>query len=330
MERIETVVSNIKTGGNMIRFPNGHTITNIVASCFLGHYGEGIIPFIASPSYRKTRNLILKQKITNVGKSSTPLKKLGNVIHFDPKRPWTFFQWAYTASKYVKNLPNGGKLNAYGLTNDGTEAVARRALKYFAMGFNNILSIYPEFFGKTLEEAINETVRIIEICEQILGREYFWATQLSYSCPNSNENISCNMKNSLSLTKAVRERFPWLIIIVKGSIVHPYEYLVEMQKYADAFELVNTIPFELVFPGQKSPIPAKGGGGYSGPESEKMVLKYNAGARKIISKYIIMENGVRDFKGIRKFKDIGADAVACCTVGINNPKLFRDFIEFYR
>jgi dihydroorotate dehydrogenase (NAD+) catalytic subunit len=314
-------------GGHVIIFPNGNIITDIVASCFLGYYGEGVLPFIYYPSYRKTRQLILRRWITNIGKSSTPSKKQGYVTHYDPRRPWTIFQWAYTAQKYIKKLPDGGKLNAYGLTNDGTEEVARRSLEYFDMGFNNILSIYPEFFGKTQEEAINETLGAIERCEHILGRYYFWAVQLSFGCHNSKEDISCNMKDSLALTEAVRKKFPWLVIIVKSSIVHPYEYLVEMQKYVDAFELVNTIPFDLVFPGQKSPIPAKGGGGYSGPASKEMVLKYLTGARKVLSKDIIMENSIRDLEDIKRYRGIGADAIAFCSVGTDNPNKAADFIE---
>ena len=304
----------------MIPLPhNEETISTFAISSSLGHYGEGILPFTLLSDYRVMRQAALETKTTMFGKSMTPEGKIGFVKHPDLRRPWTIIQWIYTARKYVKSFPDGGKLNAYGLTNDGPDKISKRAAKYFRKGYKVILNIFPEFADKPLDVAIDNVIRAIEICGDNIGWEYFTTLEQSYSCPNSvKENIACNMRDSLACAEALRKRFPWLNMIAKTSIVHPYEYLQEMQKHVDVLHFLNTVPFAIAFPGKASRIPVAGGGGYSGPAAEEMVFNYNKEARKKLYLPVVMGNSVRNADHVQRYLDIGADSVSSCAMAIDN------------
>lgn len=290
---------------------NGHTISNIVTSTVMGHYGDGMFPLTLLPAYRELMRVVKQNQVTNFTKSSTYKKRAGNFQLYNP------LTW-----KYIQRVGSNsnGLLNAYGLTNQGAEINAKKISSTIAEnGLRVIPNFYPQFaVGR--DQANAETIRAIEIYAYTLC-SWFWALELNLSCPNDKTKIRENMADALACVKAIRQVRPNLCLIAKISIVHPYEFA---QKLIDAgvdiIHAINTIPYDLVYPkGPPSPLRAVGGGGVSGGPAFRQALAYNAGLRRLITAPIIMGCGVIGAWDANAYFGIGADAVSICSVCRLNP-----------
>lgn len=281
---------------------NGHTISTIVVSTILGHHGDGMFPLSLSPSYRKAMRAIRQTNTTVLSKSSTALGRIGN---YHPWKPWT---WGC-----IRNLPNTGMVNAYGLTNQGVESCAKGINSAIEKGFDVIPNFFPEF-GDDIEETIKQTRKSIIALKRIL-KENLWAIEINYSCPNDKSKIKDNIAKAVKHANQIRIAFPWLTIIAKTSIVHPYEFLQELEAAGvDVFHLVNTIPYGVLYPEKKSPLHHLGGGGVSGGPTFEMAFKYNSGALKIINKPAIVGCGIVSLDRFCRYrKETNAKAFSVCT-----------------
>jgi dihydroorotate dehydrogenase len=236
----------------MIKFLNGRKISSIVISTALGFDGTGMFPYVFSPDYQSLLRIVQSKGIMIFPKSSTFNRKKGNFILLDP-RTW----------KYIRRLPSMSMVNAYGLTNEGVQCNARKIADACASGSKVIPNFYPEFF-KGLEAAIAETLTAIMIYRFKMG-DNFWALELDVSCLNSQEKIAENMKQVIMLIEALKKNYPWLVLIVKTSIVHPMSFYQELENVgADVIHAINTIPWDFVFSEKISPLHSVGGGSVSG------------------------------------------------------------------
>jgi dihydroorotate dehydrogenase (NAD+) catalytic subunit len=265
--------------------------------------------------------VIWEAKVTNLTKSSTVDKRVGNFILHDP-RTW----------KYVQKLGNMGILNAYGLTNDGIIANAIEINRAIDKNYLVIPNFYPEF-AKGQEIAVRKTIFALHILECELSTN-FLAVELNYSCPNSKEKIKENIEDAICCTKAIRQEFPSLCIIAKISYVHPYELAQELVGAgANIIHAINTIPYDMVYPGgSPSPLAKVGGGGVSGDPAKHQAFIYNYRLRKKLPSQtpIIMGCGITctdDAK--RYFEKAGADAISICSVARLNPREAEKIIEYY-
>jgi dihydroorotate dehydrogenase (NAD+) catalytic subunit len=292
----------------------------VVISTALGLSGRGIFPYTLLPGYRRLIRAVQKTGATVFTKSATRYPRRGNFIPLNP------LTW-----KYIQRLQGCGMLNAYGLTNEGVEASAPAIRAALASGFKVIPNLYPEF-AKGTEIAIQETLEAIGIYQETL-REGFWALELNYSCPNSEEEIRENVAQALACSQAVRQKFPDLYLIAKISICHPYEFAQELARLGvNAIHGVNTIPYELVFPPDRyppSPLAAAGGGGVSGGPAFAQAYRYNADLRKKVNLFLIMGCGVTSLEDVKKYQDIGADAVSLCTLALRNQKEAARIVQHY-
>ncbi|RJQ31245.1 hypothetical protein C4572_02860 [Candidatus Parcubacteria bacterium] len=293
----------------------GKIISRVLISTALGIKGKGIFPRTLMPSYRGLLNAAKETNTTVIGKSVTRYPRKGN---FRPAHPFTW--------RFIQNLPNGGMLNAYGLTNPGVDKLG----KWFR-GNNNprypvmILSLYPEF-SKGTELAIQETKESIDALDEI-GE---LTLELNFSCPNSREKIKSNIESGVKCVKEVKKVFPFLTLIAKVSIVHPCEFSQELEKAGvDAIHSVNTIPFEMVYPGKISPMADVGGGGVSGKPIFKAAFEYNRGLREKIKIPLIVGGGVSCKEDVNQYFSIGADGVTMCTVVLRTPKMAQEIIETF-
>src|SRR4030042_3746635 len=109
-------------------------ISRVVISTALGPDGPGIFPYTLCPSYRRLARAIHETGTTVLSKSSTRFKRIGNFL------PWNPLTW-----RYIRRLPEGGMLNAYGLTNAGVEACARDLRVSGEHGLQVLPNFYPEF-----------------------------------------------------------------------------------------------------------------------------------------------------------------------------------------
>jgi dihydroorotate dehydrogenase len=283
-------------------------LSPVVISTALGLSGRGIFPYTLLPGYRRLLRTVRDTGTAVFTKSATRHPRRGNFIPLNP------LTW-----RYIKRLPDGGMLNAYGLTNAGVEAAAPAIKAACDSGLRVIPNFYPEF-AKGEATAIRETLEAVEIYQQGVGAA-FWALELNYSCPNAAEEIKDNVAQALACTAAVRRQFPDTFLIAKISICHPYEFAQELEKLGvGAIHAVNTIPYELVFPlGPPSPLADVGGGGVSGGPAFEAAYRYNVGLRKQVKLFLIMGCGVTGMAEVQKYREAGADAVSMCTLALRNP-----------
>jgi dihydroorotate dehydrogenase len=283
-------------------------ISPVVISTALGHDGRGIFPYTALPAYRRLLAAVRATGTTVFTKSATRFPRRGNFI---PGNPLTW--------KYIRRLPGMGLLNAYGLTNDGAESCAPDIRAACRAGFQIIPNLYPEFIkGTTI--AIQETLAAVELYRHTLGPN-FRALELNYSCPNSEEAIAKNVVQALQCTRKVRSLYPQLYLIAKLSICHPYEFAKELERIGvNALHAVNTIPYNIVFPLQRSPLGEVGGGGVSGGPAFELAYKYNQELRPQVGLFLIMGCGVTSRDDVRRYFDLGADAVSLCTLALRKPQ----------
>jgi dihydroorotate dehydrogenase (NAD+) catalytic subunit len=210
-------------------------------------------------------------------------------------------------------------LNAYGLTNNGAEACAGDIRRACDTGLKVVPNLYPEFIKGT-DRAIRETLEAVEIYHRSLG-PYFKAIELNYSCPNSEEAVAKNVVQALQCTRKVRSLYPDLFLVAKLSICHPYEFAQELERIGvNALHAVNTIAYNIVFPLQRSPLGEVGGGGVSGGPAFDLAYKYNQELRPKVGLFLIMGCGVTSQDDVRRYFDLGADAVSLCTLALRQPR----------
>jgi len=283
-------------------------ISPVVISTALGHDGQGIFPYTLLPGYRRLLQVVHDTGTTVFTKSSTRLPRRGNFI---PANPLTW--------RYIRRLPGMGMLNAYGLTNYGAEACAADIRRACDRGLKVIPNIYPEFIKGT-DTAIREALEAVAIFRHSLG-PHFEALELNYSCPNSEEAIAKNVVQAIQCTRKVRSLYPGLFLVAKLSICHPYEFAQELERIGvNALHALNTIPYGIVFPLQRSPLDGVGGGGVSGGPACELAYKYNQELRPRVGLFMIMGCGVQSKDDVQRYFDIGADAVSLCTLALRQPR----------
>ncbi len=284
------------------------TISPVVISTALGHDGRGIFPYTLLPGYRQLLQAVMDTGTTVFTKSATRLPRRGNFI---PTNPLTW--------KHIRRLPNMGMVNAYGLTNAGAEACAADIRGACDGGLTVIPNLYPEFIKGT-ETAVRETLEAVEIYRRSLG-PLFKALELNYSCPNSEEAIAKNVVQAIQCTRKVRSLYPALFLVAKLSICHPFEFAQELEHIGvNAIHAVNTIPYNIVFPFQRSPLDAVGGGGVSGGPAFELAYEYNRELRPRVGLFMIMGGGVTGRDTVQRYFDLGADAVSLCTLALRRPR----------
>lgn len=278
------------------------TISDVLISTAFGQNGRGMFPYTFSSKYRKLLELVKENNITIFAKSSTRYSRIGNFRIMNP------FTW-----KYIQKISYRSMLNAYGLTNKGMKANAKDIAISCRDGFNVIPNYYPEF-NKGIGVALQELRESVDICYKYIGG-CFWAIEINGSCPNSEEEISENMDMLVKCVAMLKHVYPWLIVIVKTSIVHPYSFYKRLEDAgADVIHAINTIPYNLVFSEGKSPLHEKGGGGVSGNQAFLLSYDYNLKLRENTSLPIIMACGITDVSSRLAFSHIGANAVGICTI----------------
>jgi dihydroorotate dehydrogenase (NAD+) catalytic subunit len=297
---------------------NGHTISTIVVSTIMGHYGRGMFPYnIKSLSYRKAMRVIRETRTTIFSKSSTALKRTGNYNKWDP-RTWDC----------VRDIPNMGMVNAYGLTNEGAEKCAIGIKSSIKKGFNVIPNYFPQF-GDDDELTLQQARRAISIFASRLEKD-FWAIEFNFSCPNDKRKIEENIAKAVHFVNRIRISFPWLTIIAKTSIVHPYEFLQELETAgADILHLVNSIPYGMIFD-DESPVSKYGEGGVSGGPAFELALKYTSRVSKITRVPLIAGCGITDAEKFCRYREeTRAESFSICTGLKYNTKEMIMLIRVY-
>lgn len=290
----------------MITFDDKHSISDISISTALG-FGGGIFPYTMDPAYIEFMTAVHNLGVTVFPKSTTRYKRKGNFI------PWNPLTW-----KYIQRIDDLAMLNAYGLTNKGVQAYTGLWLRLLKNGSNIIPSFYPEF-SKGTHTAVTETVESVKIMRNDLG-DLFWGVQVNFSCANSSEAIDRNMQDAARLVSSLRVFFPNLVIIAKIGVVHPIDFVVELERLGvRAVQSFNAVPYGVIFPDRKSPLSDVGGGSVSGSEIFSLCYGKNKALRKAVKLPLIMGGGATSLDRIMSYRDIGADCVDMCTFPLRKP-----------
>ena len=287
--------------------PAQRQISPVVISTALGHDGRGIFPYTLLSAYRRLLAAV-QGPDHGLHQIRHPLSTPGELhprqpphLEIHPQAP------GYGPAQRLRPHQRRG-----GILRPGYPGRLRA-------GFKTIPNLYPEFVkGTTI--AIRETLAAVAIYQQHLG-PLFRALELNYSCPNSEEAIAQNVVQALLCTRKVRSLYPQLYLVAKLSICHPYEFAQELERIGvNALHAVNTIPHNIVFPLQRSPLGEVGGGGVSGGPAFDLAYKYNRELRPKVGLFLIMGCGVAGPDDVRRYFDLGADAVSLCTLALRKPR----------
>jgi|GEM_PF-1829331 len=304
--------------------------SRIIISSAFGTDGGGIPGYNLLPHYAKLLFYARKTQTCVITKAISQKSRVGNVRPFRLLNPFPFI---ISARKYVKRLPDGGIVNAYNLTNEGMLGESRKILKNAQCGIRIIPQLYVGFSGNDLPTWLHDFSETVCRFKEILA-DYFFASELSYHCPNNHEEAILNQAEKIRLIsesiRVVKKNIPKLGLIVKLAHNDSMELAKEIELAgADCIHAVNTIPFKDVYPDKQSPLDFCGGGSVSGPPIKPFSFKYNKRLRKVSKLHLIMGGGVGKIEDVRDFLDIGADSVSCCTAATDNTNELIRMIEIY-
>lgn len=292
-----------------IRLWNGAEISTFTVNTILGVSGLARFPLLYNPLYWLFVLVVIATKTTRHTKSSTFLRKKGNVVDY---KPWTFF-------RFVKKIEKDGLVNCFGLTNPGVK-ICSIYNKFASMfGGTLIINYCPDFqFG--LQKAIEQAKETVQVYHKRLSKR-FLVFEIDASCPNSNGNILINTENILILLEKLLPLCHkyGIAVILKLGIEHSYEFSKKALALGiDGFHAINTVPWNIVMKTKKSPLSDfnKGEGGVSGRPIRNISYQYCENLRAMLGNdvLIIYGGGILNYSDAEKFRKIGGkSAITACT-----------------
>lgn len=284
----------------MITLSNGHKFEFCCASGALGYDGEGW--WFEQPW--KWMGLIDPSAFTIITKTLTYFPRKGNLNMW---RPW---QCVRMGLGYV--------VNAVGLTNPGYQWWINGPYHHVKeKGYNVIVSLMPE----SLQEAKDMATDLNPL--DIAGVE------LNVSCPNvkhdSTEDWVCGMVEHFC-------KYTNHPVILKLSYNQPFvEICKRLDRKVAAFDLINSVPWKMIYPYDKSPLHKLGGGGVSGTAIRVLSTIALLKVKKWVDTPVISGGGITSYREAALRFKLGADAVSFGTVFMKTPwrpnKIIRDLRE---
>ncbi len=270
----------------MIIFSNSHRFEYMVASGALGFDGEGW-PW---EKPLKLVGLLNPALFTVVIKTLTWQPRQGN------------YRW-YNPFRCVRLLP-GGVVNAVGLTNPGIKWWCRE--------------VGPQVNSKKIPlvgSILGEPYELVEMARMLNDFDLI-GLEVNASCPNTNDDLLINTAKIVEGCRAAKSesRFP---IILKLSVVHDIEGIVNKTKdIVEAFS-INSVPWQLVFPGLSSPLEHFGGGGVSGKIAQQYTwtLVFHLSTMRVP----VIGPSVWEFEDIARIRGLGAKAVSFGSIFLRYP-----------
>lgn len=271
----------------MIRLSNGHTFEYMAASGSLGIRGKGWL----WEQPLSWVGLLDPSLFTVVGKTLTLPPNRGNLRWYNP----------FSCIRFIPD----GVVNAVALTNLGLNWWCRKVgPKVDSAKAPLVCSI----FGEPYELAEMAT---------ILNDYDLVAVEIDASCPTTKSDILRNTKKVIASCEAVKQnsRHP---SILKLSAVHEIGLIVPFIRGLVEAISINSVPWEIVFPDQVSPLAHLGGGGVSGkvaqPFTWKIVERIAA-----LTEIPVIGPSVWDFEDLAKVRLLGAKAIGFGSIFLRYP-----------
>lgn len=271
----------------MIRISNGHTFEYMVASGALAFDGLGW------PWEQPLRwiGLLDETIFTTVIKTLTLEPRQGNLRWHNP-------------FGCIRFIP-GGTLNAVGLTNPGIEWWCRKIGPRIDSSKAPVMS---SILGEPDELAL---------MTKMLNDFDLVGIEINASCPNTQDDLLVNTEKIIESCEAVKSisHFP---VILKFSVVHDIRNIVNrVEDFVEAFS-INSVPWRVIFPGQRSPFTHLGGGGVSGKVAQSYTWKLVKELSEM-SKIPVIGPSVWDFEDIAILRNLGAKAISFGSVFLKYP-----------
>jgi dihydroorotate dehydrogenase len=271
----------------LIELPNGHKMDFLCASGALGLDGCGYI--WEKPLFYL--GIIRPEELTIITKTLTYLPEKGNLRWYCP---WKCF-------RFIEE----GTINSVGLTNPGIDWWVKRFHTFPKYKF--IVSIRP----KNIREAVQMAKALDPL--DIVGIE------VNASCPNTAEIFSADKICAITLATAVACRHP---VILKLGYTDPYIQICQsLDGMIAAFDLINSVPWPVVYPGKASPIKPLVGG-VSGNAIKQFAREALWKVRVVTNKTpIISGGGIESYREVILRTCMGADAITFGTLFLKRPWL---------
>jgi len=278
----------------MIKLSNGHVFEYMVASGSLAFDGKGW-PWEKPLVWL---GIVQPKLFTVVIKTLTLKPRKGNLQMW---KPW----------ECVKLIP-GGSVNKVGLTNPGIDWWCQEIGPRFT---GEDIPLIGSIFGNK-DELVEMAVKLNKF--NLVGLE------VNYSCPNTGHKMQ-STKDLIDSVLAVKmvSRHP---IIVKVSVAQDYLAIAHgLEGVAEAISL-NSVPWEIVFPGQRSPLwklekkVGGGGGGVSG----KAAQRHNWKAIRELSgqnSLPVIGASIMNHDDLNRVRILGATAFAFGAIHLKTPWL---------
>lgn len=271
----------------MITFSNGHTFEYMTASGALGYDGKGW-PWERPLDWL---DFLEPELFTSVSKTLTFYPKKGNLRCYNPLR--------------CIRLIHGGVVNAVGLSNPGIDWWC----KTIGPSVNSAkIPLVVSLFGEPAE--LVEMVKMLE-CFDIVGIE------INASCPNTQTDILHNNEKIIASCQAVKQASS-LPILLKVSVSHDIETIVKETRNEVESYAINSVPWEILFPNQKSPLMHFGGGGVSGKAAQLTTWDL---VKKLatLTAVPVIGPSIWEFDDIQKVRDLGAQAISFGSIFLRYP-----------
>jgi len=213
-----------------IELSNGHRLGhNVVASGALAYDGRGW--WFDKPLIRL--GLIQPELFVITTKTLTIKPRQGNLVWW---HPWTC----------VRYLKGGGVVNRVSLTNPGIEIYCNEIYPRTDPDYKIIPSIAGDISElEVMAKALNQFQLLVAI-------------EVNDACPNTGRISSAEEVIAKVKVVKVVSKFP---VLVKVSVAQDYLRIAEeLSGVAEAIS-INSVPWDMVFPGQTSPLHRLGGGG---------------------------------------------------------------------
>jgi dihydroorotate dehydrogenase len=283
----------------MIKLSNNHVLNYVVASGAFGYFGKGWFydwPFMVTGQIKPSL-------FTVVAKTVTYEKRKGNLRWY----------WPFGCIRFIK----GGTLNAVGLTNPGYKWWAKK----YKQGREKRISLIASIFSNT-PNAVNELVRMAYCLDAIYD---IVAIEINASCPNTEGDILKNTKRIIESCERVKKATHYPLLL-KLSVVHKIdEILPNITGIIEAIS-INSVPWRIVFPNQKSPLERFGGGGVSGRAAQPYTFPF---VKQLTEKTDIpvIGCGVWEYQDIERLRKLGAKAISFGSIFLRYPWRPTSFVK---
>lgn len=272
----------------MITLSNGHQFQFMVASGALGYDGLGW------PHERPLcRSGLIRPKLFTVATKTLTL---------DPD-PGDFRWWKFW--KYARLIPDNGAVNRIGLRNPGIAWWYGKMLTNSKRRPPLVVSIWGD------EDDLEVMALTLELLElDLVGIE------VNASCPNRTMPDVDTVVRRVKIVHATCK----LPLIVKVSVAQDYcEIAKRLTGIAQAVSL-NSVPWEIAFPGKRSPLwqSGRGGGGVSGGPAQE----FNWYAVEQLAKLGVMPviaPSIMEYGDLAKVDELGADAYSFGAIHLRTP-----------